>query len=154
MRLLKPLLTPAGVLAMIAGLWLPWADVRCSQIRTEPDYWQLARYDERMYLLLVPILVILVCGLWSVRRPRRSLAITSAVSAVAAVGAWCYLWFRKDELAAYQAELAAGSGDLARMMQDLHVILGLGFRLYLAGALVALAGAALRLASGESDSPP
>lgn len=152
--MLKKLLTPAGALAMIGGLWLPWADVRCGQIRTEPDYWQLARYDERLFLLLVPILVMLVCGVWIWRRPRRSLAVWSAASALAAVGAWSYLWFRKDEMAALQAQMAAGSNELARMMQDMQVVLGMGFRLYLAGALVALAGAALHLASGESESPP
>jgi hypothetical protein len=138
---------------MLVGFWLPWADVRCAQIRTEPDFWQLARYDERLYALLALAAILGLGGALALWRFRRKLAAVTAACSLAAALAWCYLWYKKDELAAYQAELASGGGDLGRMLQDLQVKTGPGFKLYLAGALLALAGALLGLARSESDSP-
>lgn len=141
---LKQFFTPVGALAMIVGLWLPWADVRCGQVQTEPTFWQLANYDHRMYLLLIPVAAMLICGIWTLIQYRKSVAITAAANAFAAVCAWFYLWIKKDDVAALQAQLAMGGGDLARMARELQVYLGMGFKLYLAGALVALASAFMR----------
>ena len=155
MNLLRKFLTPAGALAALAALWLPWADVTCRQIHTTPDYWQLAGYDHRLYVLFALLAVVALCGLWNLMRRRRSvaLAVVAAAASATAAAVWCYLWIRKDELAAYQAQLAAGEGDLARMLQDLQVQIGPGFKLYLVGALLALAGAILCFSRGESHSP-
>jgi hypothetical protein len=153
MRHLLQLVTPAGALAMLFGLWLPWADVSCGQIRTNPNYWQLANYDGRLYVLLALVVLIVVCGFGSLFVRRKFVAACAGIGALAAVVAWCYLWLKKDELVAYQAEMVAGGGDLGQMLKDLQVQAGAGFKLYLAGALLALAGAALSLARGEPDPP-
>jgi TRAP-type uncharacterized transport system fused permease subunit len=154
MKLLKQCLSPAGILAILIGFWLPWADVRCAQVRTEPDYWQLAKADDRMLLLLIPVVAMVLCIIWSLRSPRKSLALATAVSAIVAVGGWTYLWFKKDEMAEYQAKVASGTaGDLGRIFKNVEVVMGTGYKLYLAGTLLVLVGAALHLARGESDSP-
>lgn len=138
---------------MLTSLWLPWADVRCSQISAQPDYWQLAGYDERLYALLALASILLFCGGWMLYRARRKLVACAASVSVVALVAWWYLWYKKDELAAYQAQLVAGGGDLGLMLQDLQVQLGLGFKMYLAGALAALAGALLCWKADAPDPP-
>lgn len=153
MQVIRKLFTPAGVLAMAVALWLPWADVRCSQIHTSPTYWQLAEYDHRLYLIASLVGAVGLAALWYWSRPRRAAAMCTALGAVAAVVAWCYLWLKRDELAAYQAQLGAGGGDIARMLQDLQVGTGSGFRLYLVGALVALAGAILTWTGSKGTDP-
>jgi prepilin signal peptidase PulO-like enzyme (type II secretory pathway) len=138
---LKKLLTPAGALATLGSLWLPWADVRCSQVHSTPTYWQLAEYDHRLYALAALVGVVGACSLWYLIKRRRVAALCAALGAGLAVAAWAYLGLKRDELAAYQAQLATGGGDLGRLLQDLQVQTGSGFGLYLAGALLALAGA-------------
>lgn len=140
---------------MAVALWLPWADVRCSQIQTSPTYWQLADYDHRLYVMAALVAVVAIAVLVHWIRRCRIAAACAVFGALAAVIAWCYLWLKRDELAQYQAELSSGGGDLTRIFQDLQVAVGSGFKLYLAGALVALAGAVLSWAGTKrSESSP
>jgi hypothetical protein len=141
--LLGKLLTPAGVLAMAVSLWLPWADVHCSQIQTSPTYWDLAGYDHRMYWLAVFVGIVAIAATLHLVNRCRIAATCAAFGAVAAVAAWCYLWLKRDQLAAYQTQMATQQGDLARLLQDMQVSTGSGFKLYLAGALFALLGTLL-----------
>jgi hypothetical protein len=154
MSLLKKLLTPAGALAMIVALWLPWADVSCSQIQTSPTYWQLAGYDHRLYVIAGMIAVVVMGAVAHLILKRRSTAIVVALASACAVAAWIILWTKRDELATYQAQMALQGGDLARLVQDLKVATGSGFKLYLAGAVLALVGAVWWLKRPRSDRVP
>jgi hypothetical protein len=135
---LRKLLSPLGALTMLFSCWLPWAEISCGTVYSTPTYWQLADYDHRLYWIAALAALVLLLGL--VVWVRRSLVTVLAhlLGALMCTAAWCFLWIKREDVVAYQAQVQGLGGDMARLANDLTLTPGKGFVLYLVGALIAL----------------
>jgi hypothetical protein len=125
---------------MLLSCWLPWAEISCGTVYTTPTYWQLADYDHRLYWLVALAALVLLLGLVVLVRRSLVLVVVHLLSAVTCTAAWCFLWLKREDVVTYQAQVQGMGGDMARLANDLTLVPGDGFVLYLVGALLALSG--------------
>ena len=125
---------------MLLSCWLPWAEISCGTVYTTPTYWQLADYDHRLYWLVALAALVLLLGLVVLVRRSLVLVVVHLLSAVKCTAAWCFLGLKREDVVTYQAQVQGMGGDMARLANDLTLVPGDGFVLYLVGALIALSG--------------
>ena len=130
MTILRRLFTPLGGVAALLVCWLPWVRLECGDTRTDPNLWQLADQEWKLYAFPVLAALIIVFGLVYVYAKRREWAAGALVASFLAFAAWVYLLFEHRDVALKQAEAQMMGGQFSEWMKELKITLMPGFYIF------------------------
>ena len=131
MTIVRRLMTPLGGTAALLICGLPWVSLECGTTRAEPSLWQLAEQEANLYVFPAIASVIVLLGVLYLVWQIRPLAGGIAISALAGIAAWVYVFLKRQELGEKQVAAEGLGGQLGSWMQQIKIHPRAAFYIYL-----------------------
>lgn len=128
--MLRRLFTPLGGIIALLVCWLPWVRLECGDTRADPNLWQLADQEWKLYAFPVLAGLIIMLGLIFLYTKRREWAAGTLAVSFLAFAAWVYLLFEHRNVALKQAEAQMMGGQFGEWMKELKITLLPGFFIF------------------------